>query len=257
MNTAIATRSGGYQGLGFAIPAGMLNKIIPQLIERGKVARGYVGVEIRDDPRLLKTYGVDHGVVVEGVVDDSPAQAAGLKRGDVILEVDGQKMRDSAHLRGTVADLGPETSITLQILRDGRRLTVPLTLAELPADLAMGEAAEDVVPDESDPVEAQVLRKLGLERVRTMTESLAESLGADYSPGVLVERVRRGSVAATEGINRGTLITSVQGETVEDVQALIKALGERDLTQAVRLTVAEWADGRWRQRFAVVQLDHD
>ena len=255
MNTAIASRTGGSQGLGFAIPVGMLRKIIPQLIDGGRVARGYVGVEIRDDPRLLKTYGVDAGVVVEGVVDDSPADKAGLKRGDVILEVDGAVMHDAAHLRSTIADKGPNTKVKLLVLRDGKRENIEMTLAELP----VGPEMASVGPggDEAKADEAEVLRKLGLERVAELDEKLADRLGVDEADGVLVERVRGGSVAATEGVGRGTLITHVQGKKVGDVKDLISQLKSHDLTRGVRLTVAEWQRREWRERFVVLQLDRE
>ncbi len=255
MNTAIASRTGGNQGLGFAIPVDMLRKIIPQLIQTGRVARGYVGVEIRDDPRLLRSFGVDHGVVVEGVVKDSPAEQAGLERGDVVLEVDGMRMRDAAHLRSVIADKGPDAKVQVLVLRDGDREKIELTLAELPGtmDLAVGPGG----PNGEAKEQTELLRKLGLERMRDMDDRLAESLEVDPMAGVLVERVRPGSVAAAEGMTRGTLITRVQGQRVGDVDDLVDEIEDRDLTRGVRLTVAQWVRGEWRERFVVLQLDHE
>jgi len=254
MNTAIATRTGGYQGIGFAIPVDMLRKIIPQLIEEGRVARGYLGVMITDDPRLLRTFGLEQGVVVDNVLEDSPADAAGLKRGDVIVEVDGEAMRDSAHLRSTIANFGPDTEVALTVVRNGERAKVDVTLTELPDELAAGTARPRLAPEDEEPAEAEVLRKLGIERAETMTESLARRAGVPFQSGVRVVEVRRGSIAATEGLRPGMLITAVQGQTVDDLGELTEQLSRRDLTEAVRLTVAVPTPDGWTERFIVLQL---
>ena len=255
MNTAIATRTGGYQGIGFAIPVDMLRTIIPQLIEHGSVRRGYVGVEIRDDPRLLRTYGVDHGVVVENVMKDSPADDAGLRRGDVILEVDDQKMRDASHLRRTIAARGPDAKVELTILRNGDRKTLEVTLTELPTDLT---AQRPRLPeDDRGDRKMELARKLGIEEATALTDRLARQLrldDEDVDEGVMVERVRRGSVAAAEGITRGTIILDIQGEPVEDVDDLIDELDKHALTDGVRVTVLVRGPQGWQKRFVVLEL---
>jgi len=257
MNTAIATRTGGYQGIGFAIPVDMLRKIIPQLIKEGRVARGYLGVMITDDPRLLRTFGLEQGVVVDNVLEDSPADDAGLQRGDVIVEVDGRAMRDSAHLRSTIADFGPDMVVELTVVRNGEREKIDVTLTELPDELAAGAARPRLAPEEQEPAEAEVLRKIGIEQAVTMTESLARRAGVPFKAGVRVTRVRPGSVAAAEGLARGMLITAVQGDAVEDLDELIKQLALRDLTEAVRLTVGVPTPDGWTERFIVLQLAAD
>jgi len=253
MNTAIATRTGGYQGIGFAIPVDMLRNIIPQLIESGKVARGYLGVMITDDPRLLKTFGLEQGVVVDNVMEGSPAAKADLKRGDVIVEVQGEAMRDSAHLRSTIADFGPETDVELTVVRDGKRRKTTVTLTELPTELASGQGTPRI-EREDEATDAQELRKLGIERAETMTEELARRLGVPFKEGVIVGEVRRGSVASAEGMTRTMLITAVQGVAVEDLESLVKQLKMRDLSQAVRLTVGVPQPDGWAERFVVLQL---
>ena len=255
MNTAIATRTGGYQGIGFAIPVDMLRKIIPQLIDDGRVARGYLGVMISDDPKLLKTFGLDQGIVVDNVMEDSPADKAGLKRGDVIVEIDGKTMRDTSHLRSTIADFGPDAVVKLVVVRDGKRKKIDVTLSELPADLAMGNAAPRIDRGDDEPTDAEVLRKLGIERVQTMTKELARQAGLPYEDGVLIVKVRPGSVAATEGLTRSMLIRSVQGKSVDGVEGLVKALADRDLTQGVRLSVGVPEEDGWTERFVVLQLN--
>ena len=256
MNTAIATRTGGYQGIGFAIPVDMLKKIIPQLIEDGRVARGYLGVVIRDDPKLLKTYGVDHGVVVEQVMDDSPADEAGLERGDVIVELEGKKMADAAQLRRTVAGYAPGSEVEVTVIRDEKRERVKITLAELPGDLAAGGApGGGDGADERELERHQTLRKLGIERAQTMTREMAERAGLDeFREGVVVRSVRRGSAAASEGLAPGVIITHVQSQPVEDVEELVDELEDRDLTEGVRLSVLVPDGEEWISRFVVISL---
>ena len=257
MNTAIATRTGGYQGIGFAIPVDMLRKIIPQLIDEGHVARGYLGVMITDDPRLLKTFGLDAGVVVDNVIEGSPADKADLKRGDVIVEVNGKPMSDSAHLRSTIADFGPDTKIELTVVRNGDRKKVDVLLTELPKDLAMGEAQPRIDRGGEHDVDAAVLRKLGIERAATLTDDLARQMGLPTGKGVIVQRVRPGSVAAAEGLGRGMLITDVQGTEVRDVDGLVEALKDIDATQAIRFTVASPTADGWQERFIVLELPEE
>ena len=113
MNSAIATRTGAFNGIGFAIPVEMLRRYIPELIKEGSIARGYLGVMINDNPKLLKSFGVEHGVVVDDIVGDGPAGKAGIKRGDVITEVNGKKVMDSTGLRQVIADFGDRKSTRL------------------------------------------------------------------------------------------------------------------------------------------------
>jgi serine protease Do len=256
MNTAIASRTRGWQGLGFAIPTEMLQKIIPQLIAEGAIARGYLGVGISDDPRLLRSFGVDQGVVVESVMEDTPAEDAGLERGDVIIEVNDTRVRDANHLRGMIADAGPDAEVELTIIRNGDQDQVEVELGELPAELA---GVTPVLPGRGDDspggdVDTTNLRKLGIEKAEQLTRRMAQRLNVEHEDGVVVTEVRRGSVAAAEGLSEGMLITEVAGEPVEDLEELVDELAEHDLKQGVRLTVKQWAGGRWMPRFVVLEL---
>lgn len=238
MNSAIATRSGGYQGIGFAIPVEMLKRYIPQLIEKGSVARGYLGVMINDNPKLLKSFGVEHGVVVDDLVSDGPAGKAGIKRGDIITEVEGKKVADAAGLRQAIADYGPGTEVKLSILRDGKEQTIPVKLVELPKTLAAGGEMPDLQTPGTPTEQAMApLRKLGFDKLSTMTQDLADSLHLDFHKGVLVEQVRRGSVAASEGVTGGVIIDQVMGQPVESVEQLAKVVGQQDMSKGVRMNV--------------------
>ncbi len=258
MNTAIASRTGGYQGIGFAIPAEMISRYVPQLIEAGAVKRGYLGVAISDDPKLLKSFGVEQGVVIDGLLEDGPAADAGLKAGDIIVEVGEEKIRDAAHLRQVIADMGPDVESNLVVLRDGKRLKRKVTLAELPSSpgAQLGDADDEQAeaPDEEDAQKMMPLRKLGLERVRTLTERYAEDQQLPHLEGVLIERVRRGSVVAAEGVRPGMLITEVTGQAVENVDELVDAIEDADLNDGVRLRIAVLSNEGWAQHYVVLEL---
>ncbi len=252
MNTAIATRTGAYNGIGFAIPADMLTAFIPQIIERGQVRRGYLGVYISDEPRLLKSFGVEKGVLVEDVRPDTPAAEAGLKRGDVIVELDGREAESASSLRRYVARQVPGHKLEMQIVRDGKTIERTVVLAELPDDpLAGGAAPRSVDPEEADNA---TLTKLGFETVTEMTTARAKRLGVDPIEGVLVEKVRPGSIAAAEQIMPGMVIGDVQGVAVTTPAELSAALKKHDLSEGVRLTVKVFLDGRWASRFVVMQI---
>jgi serine protease Do len=138
INTAIFSTSGGYQGIGFAIPSNMAKTVMENLIKKGKVVRGWIGVSIQPiTPDLAKQFGIkdDKGALVGDVVEDSPAEKAGLQRGDVIVEFDGREVADTSSLRNNVSGTPPGKKVTLKIMRDGKMQKVDVTIAELPADM--------------------------------------------------------------------------------------------------------------------------
>ncbi len=160
INTAIFSTSGGYQGIGFAIPSNMAKVVMENLIKKGKVVRGWLGVSIQPiTPELAKQFNLQNekGVLIGDVVEDSPAEKAGLKRGDVILELEGKEFSEPSALRNAVAAIPPGKEITLKILRDGKTMTVKATVAELPAGMQKfsphsegalkGVQVQDITPD--------------------------------------------------------------------------------------------------------------
>lgn len=137
INTAIISRSGGNVGIGFAIPSNMVKQIAAQLIEKGKIERGYVGVTIQDLNEDLKSfYNKDSGAIVTSIVKESPADKAGLKRGDLVVAVDGQNVKDSSELKNLIGSLAPGKTARLTIIRDGKEQTVNVKLAELEESVA-------------------------------------------------------------------------------------------------------------------------
>lgn len=138
INTAIFSTSGGYQGIGFAIPSSMAKIVMDNLIKKGKVVRGWLGVSIQPvTPELAKQFGIkdDKGVIVGDIVEDSPAEKAGVQRGDTIVEYDGKEVTDPASLRNSVAGTPPGKNVTLKIVRDGKIQKLDVTITELPAEI--------------------------------------------------------------------------------------------------------------------------
>ena len=138
INTAIFSTSGGYQGIGFAIPSSMARAVMDNLIKKGKVVRGWLGVSIQPvTPDLAKQFEIkeERGALVGDVVEDGPADKAGIQRGDVIMEFDGREVSDPAGLRNSVAGTPPGKMVRLGLLRDGKMQKVDVVIAELPADL--------------------------------------------------------------------------------------------------------------------------
>ena len=216
INAAIVSRSGGYDGIGFAIPANLVRNVMDQLIDEGQVRRGLLGVhiqEVTDD--LSKTMGLDkpRGVLVSDVNDDSAADEAGLEVGDIIVEVDGQTTNTVAELRNTIAHTSPGTEVKLLVWRDGKERSFTATLTPL---------------DDSEIARAPSQRhseRLGM-KVRELTDEIAGQIGYEEERGVLVSGVERDSKAARKGLRRGDLIIEVNRQPVESIAEYEKALEE-------------------------------
>ncbi|MCA8974088.1 MAG: Do family serine endopeptidase [Planctomycetes bacterium] len=241
MNTAIFSRSGGYMGIGFAIPANMAKAISRQLIDHGAVTRGYLGVLIQDiDAALGKSFGVaaNKGILVAQVNADTPAAAAGLERGDVIVELDGKSAEKVAEFRNRIALMAPGSVQHLALLRDGKRLELSVTLGKLGDDVA-AEAPQAAAGS------------LGIS-VQELDASLAQQFDCVGMTGVLVTEVRAGSIAQLGGLERGMLIQEVDRHpvgTVADYRREIDQAAQRD---SVLLLVRDGAQAH----YLVLRLPH-
>ena len=255
MNTAIASRSNGFQGLGFAIPVKMLRHVVGQLIDRGKVSRGYLGVFIADlDSKLARTFDYDgDGVLVEEPIEDGPAQDAGIERGDIITGVNGRPVGSASKLRQIVATLAPGSTLSLDLFRNGKTSTIELTIGELPGDknASVRRNQDDVThPNDVDQSSKRLLRQLGFRSVVTLTKETAKQYRLKLTKGVLVRSVRRHSSAAAASISEGQVITSVMGVTIDSVEQLVEELKRHDLAQGVRVSVV---DGDM-ERFVLLEI---
>ncbi len=229
INSAIASRTGGFQGIGFAVPINLARAIMTQLIEKGHVTRGWLGIYIQDiNETMAEGLGLEHpgGVLVSDVVEDGPAAKAGLETGDVILELDGRPVRDTASFRIAVASRGPGTRVRLKVRHDGREKTLRVELGELPDDDA--EVAKSG---------GGAASRLGI-RVRDLDARLAQRLGLDADDeGVVVTAVDPGSRAARAGLRRGDLITRVGRQRVTRVSEYRKAVSGLEKGDTVVLQV--------------------
>jgi serine protease Do len=214
INTAIYSRGGGNIGIGFAIPINLAKEIVPQLKEKGHVTRGWLGVMIQKvTPDIAESLGVDEakGALVADVVKDGPAEAAGLKQGDVIVEYDGKPVNDSAELPLLVARTPVGRTVTVKLLRDKQPMSVQVKVAELKEE----DVAEANTGTSDD---------FGM-TVQTLTPELAENLGLDRkTKGVVVSQVEPSGPAGDAGIRRGDVILEVNRTGVKDVEAYRKAL---------------------------------
>jgi serine protease Do len=206
INTAILSRSGGYQGIGFAIPTAMARPIMESLLKRGKVVRGWLGVEIQGlTEEIAKALGIPgvKGVLVADVQPDSPADKGGIKRGDVITEINGKPTRSVARLRNSVAAAGSGTKVKLKLLREGKARTVDITLGVLPGDqVARLDSSQGVLGGLTvEPLTDATKRRLGLPRRLT---------------GVLVTEVRSGSAADGAGLRKGDVLMQINRQAIKD-----------------------------------------
>lgn len=238
INTAIFSRSGGYMGVGFAIPSNLAKAIANQLIEKGEVTRGYLGIVIQQlTSDLAESFGIDslQGVLVSDVSKQSPAEKAGLRQGDIIERFQGDPVKDVGNFRNRVALTAPGSKIELTILRDGKRKTVEVTIGKLAKGQHLTEATSERAED------------IGL-TVQTLTPQLAEQFDATVGEGVIVTEVRPGSVAAMAGIRQGTIILQVDRKQVNSVDAFQQAIKESIRNKRLLLLVREGGI----QRFVVL-----
>lgn len=207
INTAIFSRSGGYMGIGFAIPSTMAKNVMQSLIKHGKVIRGWLGVSIQDvTPDLAKEFGAaeNTGALVGDVMENSPASNANLERGDILTAYNGIPVRDSNHLRGLVAETPPGTTARLSVLRDKKPLDLTITIGELPKELAKASR------DGSGKGE-HALAGLTVENARQSGRSKASS-------GVVVTDLEPESLAERAGLQKGDVIHEINRKPVKDVK---------------------------------------
>jgi serine protease Do len=228
MNTAIFSRSGGYMGIGFAIPIDLAKNIANQLIDGGNVTRGFLGVSIQPlTPELAESFDIDRneGILVAQVSGDSPAAAAGIQQGDVIVGFRGQAVTDTGDFRNRVAMTAPDTEVELTVLRDGERRTLEVTIGAL-EDAGMFAQSD-----------RETARELGLV-VQTPTPQMAEQLDMEPGDGVVVTQVAPGSAAARVGLARGTVILEVNRQRVSSAEAFYEAIESSENQRAVLLVRA-------------------
>ena len=228
INTAIVSRSGGSMGIGFAIPSNIANTIMQQILSDGKVTRGYLGVELKpitkelaEGLKLQKT----EGVLITRVVAESPADQAGLKQGDVILEINGKTVRSPTSIRNEIGLAKPGTKVDMKINRDGKMRNIPVTLGSQMTTTASVSA---------------LAQNIGLE-VEELTASQAQQLGyPSDTEGVLITAVKPGSISNSARIPAGSIIIQANRQKVSSLDDLNEALKKSDGKNSAILLVINY-----------------
>ena len=233
INTAIFSRTGGYQGIGFAVPSNMVRLVMDQLIQKGKVTRGWIGVSIQElTPELAQQFGLkkSKGALVSDVVKDSPAAKAGIVRGDIIIQFNGKEVKDVSSLRNLVAQSKAGSAISLKILRGGKELTVQVDIVELPREVA------EVLPDQSpNEAEAKVLTGLA---VMDLNKEIIRQLGFNKEEkGVVVVRVEPGSPADEAEMKKGDIIKEINKKEIDNLATYNQVLTNAKRNESMLLFI--------------------
>jgi serine protease Do len=230
INTAILSRSGGYQGIGFAIPSNMVRNVVDSIINVGKVTRGWLGVQIQQlNPELARQFNLpdEKGALLVEIVEGSPAEKAGLQRGDVIVEFEGKKIEGPSQLKNMVAMTKPGHEANIGIIRDGKPMTVKLIIGELPSEDGRQESRVSPTFDNS-------MRGVSVQEV---TDELLQKMEITKKVrGVVVTAIEENSPAL--GIlNRGDIIMEINRKTISGLKDYNEIVSKIDKSQSILLLV--------------------
>jgi serine protease Do len=240
INTAISTNSGGYQGVGFAVPVDLAKWVGGQLEKDGTVHRAYLGVMIQPVTQEASEQfkiKVHHGVMVREVRDDTPAAKAGVQPGDVILKFAGQEVNTPRELQDTVERSPIGSSQPMVLLRDGKQMTINVTCKELPTDAMAASRPSSRAGNRAS------LDKLGIQ-AESLTGALADQLGVKADIGVAITQVEPGSPAAQAGLTKGMVITHANRKPVKSPADLQKVIDSKSLSEGLMLVVRTEAGSR-------------
>jgi serine protease Do len=220
VNTAILSRTGGFQGIGFAIPANLARNVMEQLVSTGKVVRGYLGVSMQEiDAELAKQFDLPtrSGALVAEVVAGSPAEDAGLKPGDIITQLDGKPVKDSRHVKLTVANFAPGQKVRAEVLRDGKKVDVEIKVTTRPPEESLARGDRRGSPDDPD---SGTLNGVGVADLDPQTRR-----EFDVKPqikGALVTSVEPNSASAAAGLQPGDVIQEINRRPVNSADDAIR-----------------------------------
>lgn len=227
INTAIFSTSGGYQGIGFAIPSGMVKNVMDSIINQGRVVRGWLGVQIQPlTPELAKQFGLkdENGVLLVDVIEGGPADKGGLKSGDIIVEYDRKKTDNPFHFKNMVASTKPGKTVEIKIIRNGNLLTTKVTIGELPIE------PQIVAP-------AQFENALRGVSVQGLTDDTLKRLGITKNiKGVVVNNIDEDSPALGY-LMRGDIITEVNRIPIANVKEFNDAVSKIEKNQDILLRI--------------------
>lgn len=233
INTAIFTRSGGYMGIGFAVPSQMVKAVIDSLISKGKVVRGWLGVTIQEvSPELAKQFGLKdtRGALVSDILEGSPAEKAGIKRGDVIVDIDRKPVENAVQLRNLVAGLAIGAKAQVTVIREKKARTVEVMIGEQPKDVGRSGGPS--------PDEEQAEGGLAGISVHDLSPEFAQRFGLpDDEDGVVVTRVEPGSAADEAGVQRGDLLLEINRQPVSTAKEFNRIAREIGKDESILLLI--------------------
>ena len=241
VNSAIFSRSGGYQGIGFAVPINMARKIMFDLIEKGTVSRGWLGVGIQDVSKdLAKAFKLENtkGSLITGVMEDTPAQKAGIRKGDVVIKINEKLIQDSNHLRNEIANAGAFKDVEMEIIRDGESILVKLELGERPKKISQVK----VLPKSNKDSNQMNLLGMTLEEIN---EENSRKFGIDLKSGLLIVGVDPLSPSGKTGISQGMVIQELERQMVENIKDFKKIVNDIDLDKGILILVSSKNGSRY------------
>jgi serine protease Do len=241
INTAIFSQSGGSVGIGFAIPSNIARKVAEDLINTGKVIRAGLGAMVQSlTPKMAKSFGLSatEGALLSNISQGSAAEKAGLKPGDIVLEINGNKVLNSGELVSKLLGYKPGETVQLTILRDGNKAQVPVTLQKL--DDGVAKTAEKSTSGGNKSLGQGKNDDLGLV-YQDQTPELQDQLPSGTPKGPVITQVDRQGAAAAAGLQRGDVVLKVENTPVYSANQLSVILKKSDLKEGVRLFV--WRDG--------------
>ncbi|MFQ3573575.1 MAG: DegQ family serine endoprotease [Thermodesulfovibrionales bacterium] len=223
INTAIFSKTGGYQGIGFAVPSNMVRMVIDQLLKEGRVTRGWLGVSIQDlTPELAQKFGLSsaEGVLISDVTKGGPAHKAGISNGDIIIRFAGKKVKDVSNLRNLVAQTKVGTEVELLIWRRGKEHLIKVRITQMPAETA--EMTSETKSQGDDSYNA-----LSGIAVIDISPAIAKQLGiSPEEKGVVVMRIEPGSIAEISGIKEGDLIQEIDRKVINNLNDFNKVVSK-------------------------------
>src|SRR6266550_4576699 len=243
INTAIFSRSGGNQGVGFAIPANLARDVMQSLREKGRVVRGYIGASVQTlTPELaeaMKLKGEPSGALVGEVTPKSPSEKAGMKTGDVIIAVNGKKISDARELRLMIGSMAPGTKVQIEVNREGQKKMFDVELAEMPA----GTTEEDTEASPEESAQPEKATVFGGVAVADVTDEIRNALNLSKDiKGAVIAEIDADSPAAKAGLREGDVIQEVNKQPVKNAKDLA-ALSKR-LKPDEKILIRVWSQGR-------------
>ncbi len=254
INTMIASRSGGYQGIGFALPINTAAKVYNQIIQAGHVTRGSIGIRFREYPNnesLLKVYGADHGIFVESVEPNGPADKAGLKAQDIVTSINGKNVSKGQDLIDLVADSSIGSNLKVGVIRDKKPITLDVVVGDRTKIFAQ-EFGQGKTEEPENPAESTQM-KFGMS-IQALRPADRQNLNFKGTGGVLVASTEQGSFADDIGLQKGDIIVELNREPVnskEDIQRIQSNLkpGQPVAFHVMRQAQGPRGSGEWQSLF--------